>query len=836
MNRNITLNTKRLFLLFAVSLLTINAAMAQSSTINTFTMGTGYNGNNNSGGNTFTTFVLENNSGGDLKITEIGNWCETAHNNTTSTLWYTSSSLSGPVTLTTPTWNTIASGTVTGVTGGGVHPVISNVNFVIPDGATYRFAVHTNGPQNNYTLGTGTPNNFTVAGMTMYVGNHQISGQNVGYAATNNPRFYTGYVTFEPAAIPCDDTLEDAVVVGPTTTCPQKQFALAIGLKSGILMSGLSYQWQYSNNGINWSNFTGAPSPQAGGQITDIITDEKWYRCNITCAATGKSFLTPPHKVNISPFYYCYCDINIGTDNGADIGNVTIINSNQLDTIFDKTKLVSGSGVPVFDNGQSAKSYTSYHDSLGWPCLYKDTNYIYHLSQIHSGNTFTQGVAQAYIDYNRDGLYDPNTERILVAALDGTGNPPQIIKASHTVPSNAEIGPTGLRVIISEDTVKGGPCGIIADGGEIEDYIIEICYRPCSGTVKAGTIESTDTSMCTGYDYTLIDTTYEMKRSGFDRSWQISGDNNSWFNINNSLNKDTLKRIFAGQPLYYRVRTICAPTHDTAYSTEYLINSKPAYKCYCYSQATGGLGVDTSDVGGVTIAGHTYNTGGPHLLNAKALMPRTDFTDIQPIEMFTDSAYKFELFHTMPVSEHGDAKITVFMDFNNNHQYDIPDERIFTGFTSIGNHTLVDNVIVPQNAITDVPTGMRVIVNNDVAPNIPSDEACGEYASGETEDYVLIFRKKGTAGISGTEVLTGFNIHPNPTNGKFYVQFNTNADIKEVNIRVTDITGQLIHQQSNEYQGGMFHQEIDMTGKAAGVYLVELRTAEQQLMKKLIIR
>jgi hypothetical protein len=342
--------------------------------------------------------------------------------------------------------------------------------------------------------------------------------------------------------------------------------------------------------------------------------------------------------------------------------------------------------------------------------------------------------------------------------------------------------------------------------------------------------------MCAGYEYTITDTTYEKQRSGFTRAWQVSGDNNTWFNIGGSLNKDTLDRVFAGQPLYYRLRTICAPTHDTAYSAGTFINVKPGYKCYCYSKAIGGLGNDSSDIGGVTIANYSSNAGGPHLLNAAAVRPRTDFTDITPIDLFIDSVYQFSVFHTMPVVEHGDAKVTVFMDFNNNHKYDIPEDRIYTGYTTIGLHTLIDNVIIPQNAITDVPTGMRVIVNNDVGPNVPSDSACGPYTSGETEDYVLIFRKPARASINGAEELTGFNVHPNPTTGRFYVQFNTQADISNVNVSVTNLTGQMIQRQSYTYSGGMFYQELDMTGQPAGVYFVELQADGVKLMRKLVVQ
>jgi len=692
---------------------------------------------------------------------------------------------------------------------------------------------------NSYGTVTGPTNidgNPVTLARILYQGNIMTAGipnYSTEPTSASISRVEMYYVT----AVPCDDTLESAVVLGPKVICPNKQFSLAIGLQNGTLMSGLTYQWQYSvNSGLSWSNFTGVPNVAKGGQISDVITSDKWYRCIIRCTATNETFTTPVHKVSIAPFYYCYCDNETTVDNGANIGKVAIINTTNDDTVFNKGTIATGSGFPVYNNAQAARKYTGYHDSLAWPCLYRDSMYRFLITQIHPKATFQKSVAQVYIDYNRDGIYNPNTERVFVKDLDGTNTQPEIVQVAAKVPSTAAIGVTGMRVIISEKALTGAPCDTISGYGEVEDYIIQICHRPCDAPVKTGIVVSTDTSMCKGYEYTLTDTTYEKTVSSFTRAWQVSGDAITWFNINNSQGKDTLERVFTGQPLFYRLRTICVPTHDTAYSDPTEIKLKPGYKCYCYSKAVGGLGVDTSDIGGVTIGGYKFNSGGPHLLNPKAYYPRTDYTDIEPIPLYTDSMYRFTVYHTMPVAEHGDAKVTIFMDFNNNHKYDIPSERIYTGFTAIGNHTLIDNVVIPRNAILDVPTGMRVILNNNVGPNIPSDEACGPYESGETEDYILIFRRKIPEGVNEVNKLNGFNVHPNPTSGKFNIRFNTDVEISDVQVRITNVTGQVVFEQKYTHAGGTFNKELDMSNNAAGVYFVQLQADGAQLMTKLVVQ
>lgn len=822
---------KRLLGTLVFMLLVLGNTYAQSTTINTFLSGTNYNGNNSNGSNSFITFALENNSGGAINITDAGKWVNTSNNGNTVELWYSSTSLGGAVTLSAPVWTKVATGTVSGVTGTGVFPVLSNISFQMPAGATYRFALNISGA-NYYTLGTATPNNFTASGVTMYTGDHQFGG-NVGYGGANNPRFFTGFVTFEPAAVPCDDTVESAVVLGPNTICPNKKFDLSIGLSNGLAISGLTYQWQYSINGRQWSNFTGVPNPQ-NGQITDAITDTRWYRCIVTCTATNKKFTTPVHKVDIAPFYYCYCTNLVREPDGADIGNVKLINLQSFDTVVN-----NGNGTPVYNNADANRVYTSMHDSISWPCLYRDTSYKFRIAQIHSDAALINSWVQVYIDYNRDGLYNPINEKVFLTQINGGGLDPNIVDANITVPNSAEIGETGMRIIISDDSVVGAPCDTIKGGGEVEDYIVKICYRPCDGPTKPGIVMSTDTSMCTSYEYMLTDTSYEDRRSAFSRSWQISGDDITWFNINNSQNKDTLQRVFGGQPLYYRLRVVCPSTGDTTFSPATLVNAKPGFKCYCYSKATGGSEFDSSDIGSIAFGNINVSNGGPHLQNPNAVRPRTDHTDGRFEEFFVDSTYNFYVYHTMNVIQHEDAKVTIFMDFNNNKQYDIPDERIYTGYTSVGTHTLSGTIRIPKEVIVDVPTGARFIINNNIAPSKESDSACGGYVSGETEDFIVVFRNKNSNppnSITGVTALGNFGIHPNPTNGIFNITFNAVADVSNVGVRVTNITGQTVYSNVYGVSGVEFNEQVNITDQPSGVYFVELNADGQKLVRKLVVQ
>ena len=801
---------------------------AQVSTINTTVGSTGYVGTNNDGANSFITFTVQNNSGIDIEIIEVARWSDAAYNGSTNTLWASSGSLSGPPgALANPTWSNVAQGIPTGLTGGlQVNPVITGMSFTIPQGQTWRFALHTTAT-NHYSGGTSspTPNNFTVAGVTLTTGDFQIAGQNTGYGGAKTPRYFTGYIKFKPKAIPCVGVPSNAVIQAPKEICPNKPFTVNVGLANGLLITGITYQYQYSTNGISWTNWAGTVN--ANGSINDAIVVPTWYRCNIVCIASGQAFTTPAHKVDIAPFYYCYCDGSFATTAaGVDVGNmsVTALPSNEI-------LLNNGNASPALNNTNSNKSYSDFRYTVPPVPMYHDSTYLIDVSQIGSAAAFTASKIAVYIDFNRNGTFDV-AERILLSGTTQLPPFPGKVSANVTVPSTAQFGLTGMRVILVAGNADPDTC-LDYGNGETEDYLVDLRHLPCSGKPTPGVVRG-DTSMCKDYDYVLLDSTYQKQRHGLTHSWQESADGVFWNDIPNTDGKDTLMRLFTGQPLHYRLRQVCTFTNDTAYAN-HKVNLKPAYKCYCHSQSLG-TDKDSSDVGGFAIYKFEVTDGGAHLMNPRAVRKRQDYTDLQPIEMWVDSIYQFRVFHTMPNDFHADAKVTVFMDFDNDRQYDLPGERVFTGFTNVNLHTLIKNIIVPDSVVVDVPTGLRIVINNDVAPNAASDEGCGTYVSGETEDYMMIFRRAFPVGVHEVKGVKDINIFPNPTSGKFSLHFNSGKGIEKVQVNVSTITGQRVMQKQYTHGGGRFLEEIDMGNQPKGVYMVELDADGERSTMKVVVQ
>ncbi|MCR8526399.1 T9SS type A sorting domain-containing protein, partial [Escherichia coli] len=141
-----------------------------------------------------------------------------------------------------------------------------------------------------------------------------------------------------------------------------------------------------------------------------------------------------------------------------------------------------------------------------------------------------------------------------------------------------------------------------------------------------------------------------------------------------------------------------------------------------------------------------------------------------------------------------------------------------------------------NNAVKNVLTGMRVILNNNAGPNSPSDDACGAYTSGETEDYVVTFRA-GVLGVgSNAGIISNASVYPNPTDGRFALDISSTKSLGTVKVTVSSLTGQTI--LMNEYEAGSattFQAALNLSGQARGMYLVTIDAAGDRSLRKIVL-
>jgi hypothetical protein len=621
--------------------------------------------------------------------------------------------------------------------------------------------------------------------------------------------------------------------------CKGKNFQLSLTGTSAN--AGLTYEWQFKPTGstLPWA-------PLAGGNVgrpTANISVPTSFRVIVGCGnlTPSPADTSAVFDVKLMPFYYCYCNaptsIQYPGSNYSSIAEVKVENMPSL--------------VVLMSNPTgNTPTYTSYQRSVPAPILIRDSTYRFSMLSVSGLNGYIGGSNAAFfLDYNRNGIWDLPQERIMnKTSGSSSGN---WVFQNYTIPTNANVGLTGLRAMhayyITQPT---DPCGALYYNGEIEDYLVYIEYQPCSGPVNAGTTSTTDTILCPGYTLDLMNTTYEQQRTGIQRMWEVSTDGGFNYNvIPNSANKDTMFNVVATASTYglkYRLRVICSNTGDTTFSNAVTVTNPPASSCYPFASAIPPGTADSSDIGSFEIGPYTnpapMKVSGPHLGNPSANRRRTDYTTFGPMTLAADSTYRLAVFHTMRTMNHADALVSVFIDFNHDGLYSVtspgypyPAELIYQGKTTSSDFYLDTVFKMPSTLIGGVPTGLRVVLNNDVNPSGSGNNGTGGFVSGEVEDYVVTL-SRNSLGIPGTGLIQNLALYPNPTEGKSTIVFDAPKTIGHLEMVVTTITGQQVMSRSYDHVGARFTAELDMSKVAKGAYFVELRADGEKMTQKLIVR
>ncbi len=369
------------------------------------------------------------------------------------TLYYSSASLSGPVTaIGVPGWIQIATGNVTVPVAPAIMPVLTGISFVIPPATQYRFAVVASKGMVFSFNPIPTPNIFTNGGINLKVGDNQIAGQTIGYAGVfpalpvaNTPTFFGGSITLVPA-VPCSGApAPGATQSTATTVCPQVPFTLSTSIAAGI--TGLTYQWQISpDSGISWTNAAGASTNSTYSTSQSVANS---YRCMVSCGPNNRSS-SSQLQVTMNPIANCYCTPgNTNCSFKDEILNV------KLGTLNNSSSGCSGSG------------YT-YYSVITAPAIYSGAGNPMSVTIGAGGDEFVS----VWIDYNQNGVFD---ESEFFDFGNGRGG---ILNNTINVPATALSGVTRMRVRVRFSA--GFTSGQACTGGtfaETEDYNVNI--EPC---------------------------------------------------------------------------------------------------------------------------------------------------------------------------------------------------------------------------------------------------------------------------------------------------------------------------------------------------------------------
>lgn len=460
-----------------IALFSLFAGNTSAQTISTAS-GTNYNGDYsiNNPAPLVQTFVIENTNATpriftDLSMQMAPYFTAVAGSTSNITLYYSSTSLSGPVTTVgAPDWTQIATGTATVPAALSVVQILSGMNFTIPPATQYRFAVVASTGMAFSFSPTPTPNIFTVSGVSLKVGNNQIAGQNIGYAGVfpalpsgNTPAFFGGSVTVS-ANFPCAGTPTPGNTLSTAASaCPGTNFTLSLqNLTDG---TGVTYQWQSSPDNTTWTNVAGATS----ATYTTTLTASTWYRCIVTCSGNpGTSTAT---QVTLTPPSGCYC-----TPAASDCTDDDMITRVQISTLNNASTC-------------SPNGYANYTQTLPAPIVYSGAaNPI----TVTVPTSWPEQVA-VWIDYNQNGQFE-TSEFTNVGSNAGNGG---VITANIAIPAGLPSITTRMRVRVRFSTAwtSGQACTGVTFG-ETEDYNVTI--NPCIPTTITSSPATAVSTVCGG--------------------------------------------------------------------------------------------------------------------------------------------------------------------------------------------------------------------------------------------------------------------------------------------------------------------------------------------------
>ncbi|MCC7050892.1 MAG: hypothetical protein IT239_03835, partial [Bacteroidia bacterium] len=320
-------------------------------------------------------------------------------------------------------------------------------------------------PSTATTANVATVYNFTVP-VTALSGQ---TGMRVRTRGVNNPNAATDacslfgsgetvdfVITLDDPG-PCTDPPTGGnTVANKTEICPAESVTLS--LQGNTYGSGQTYTWQSSTDNATWTDINGA---NQAIYTTNSLNVTTYFKCILKCGV-GTAYSTTL-LVTVKPFNLCYCTTNIQSnncDNTAGILGVEVLWQN-----FINYNQCTNGGVAY-----TAFSDTNVTDNFG-------LNQTYTI-RVTANSVVNMGM---WIDYNQNGQYE-TSEYTAIASSQPAGTPAD---QSFTVPANATLGKTGMRIRTRNTSFNGTNACTSFSSGETQDYVVTIDNSVGLKTTKA---------------------------------------------------------------------------------------------------------------------------------------------------------------------------------------------------------------------------------------------------------------------------------------------------------------------------------------------------------------
>lgn len=550
----------------------------------------------------------------------------------------------------------------------------------------------------------------------------------------------------------CSGTPTAGAVFGQDSVCSGTNFNMSIN--GGSYGAGQTFQWQSSTDTITWTDLTN----DTNLTITTSITTPTYYRFYTVC--NGNADTSKFKMMVLNPYYMCYC----------------MPANNTACAITDIISNVSITGTTLNNSISTCNSLGSRYNS--YPAANNQTATLYSTS---GSNTYTLSVTSTstsiisvWIDYDHSGTYDASEwSQVTTQSTANTAS-----TASITIPTNATLGTTGIRIRTRTYLSANGSTDACTTftNGITHDYTINIdTLAACAGNVLAGSVNTTATSVCPNTVVTLTINGGSFG-SGQTFQWQSSPDSINWTDISSATGLGINATITA--KTYYRYYTVCtnSSTSDTSYAT--LVDLNPAYLCYCIP--THPTCRSTNEITNITVQGTSLNNT-PQSCPSGAVNPYYKYPAKGSTTAFLTQGNTYQL----DVTTSTDNIISVWIDYDQSGTFDASEwTQVCT--TSTANTASSVNITIPSSAKSG-NTGMRIRSRAWGNTNGASN-ACTNFGSGQSHDYIITIGSPyaldaGIAAVSSPIVMSCYS-NAEPVSVILYNYGTDTLDMSVNNVKV----------------------------------------------------